>query len=50
MLWFVAAATAELRSDDGLCRSFPYRLSGVLRKSTGGWVFELFNGSEPTQP
>ena len=45
VLWFVAPATAELRSDDGTGQTLPYRLSGVLRKSTGGWVFELFNGS-----
>ena len=35
--------------DDESVQTLPYRLSGVLRKSTGGWVLELFNGSEPTQ-
>jgi len=43
-------ATAELRGDDGTVQTLPYRLSGVLRQAPGGWVFELFNGSEPTQP
>lgn len=48
ILWFVTPATAEVLSDNGATRSLTYRLSGVLREvPSTGWVFELFNGSEP---
>jgi uncharacterized protein (TIGR02246 family) len=51
VVWFVAPAVAVLISDDGPARRFdPYRLSGVLRRTGGRWLFELFNGSEPTLP
>jgi ketosteroid isomerase-like protein len=49
VVWFVAPGAAVLTGDDGtVTRVEPYRLSGVLRATRGGWLFELFNGSEPT--
>lgn len=51
VVWFVAPGVAVLTADDGtVTRIEPYRLSGVLRRTAGGWLFELFNGSEPTLP
>jgi hypothetical protein len=51
VVWFVAPGAAVLTSDDGaVARIEPYRLSGVLRATPNGWLFELFNGSEPTVP
>ena len=49
VVWFVAPGSATIRGDDGTLMDVdPYRLSGVLRQSDGRWLFELFNGSEPT--
>ena len=51
VVWFVAPGVAESMTTDGsITRVEPYRLSGVLRRTAGGWLFELFNGSEPTLP
>ena len=51
VVWFVAPGAAVLTGDDGsVTRIDPYRLSGVLRHTGGGWLFELFNGAEPTMP
>jgi len=51
VVWFVAPGAAVLTGDDGsVTRIEPYRLSGVLRSTEQGWLFELFNGSEPTVP
>jgi ketosteroid isomerase-like protein len=51
VVWFVAPGAAVLTGDDGsVTRLEPYRLSGVLRSTADGWLFELFNGSEPTGP
>ena len=51
VVWFVAPGAAEVTMDDGpVTRIDPYRLSGVLRRCDGSWLFELFNGSEPTLP
>ena len=51
VVWFVAPGTATVRGDDGTVNVVdPYRLSGVLRQCEGTWLFELFNGSEPTLP
>jgi ketosteroid isomerase-like protein len=51
VVWFVAPGAAILTGDDGSeTRIEPYRLSGVLRSSADGWIFELFTGSEPTAP
>lgn len=49
VVWFVAPAVAQVSFDDGSVATIdPYRLSGVLRQIGDNWVFELFNGSEPT--
>ena len=51
VVWFVAPAVAVLSGDNGsVTRIDPYRLSGVLRRTGGRWLFELFNASEPTLP
>jgi hypothetical protein len=51
VVWFVAPGAAVLTADNGdVTRIDPYRLSGVLRLTDAGWLFELFNGSEPTAP
>jgi ketosteroid isomerase-like protein len=41
--WFVADAEVVL----GAHVASPYRLSGVLEKRDGRWLWLLFNGSEP---
>ena len=41
--WFVADAEVAL----GAHVASPYRLSGVLEKRGGRWLWLLFNGSEP---
>ncbi|MCA1712222.1 MAG: nuclear transport factor 2 family protein [Actinobacteria bacterium] len=49
VVWFVAPGVATLTGDDGNVQTIdPYRLSGVLRREGEQWLFELFNGSEPT--
>ncbi|MCU1672664.1 MAG: hypothetical protein JWN77_777 [Frankiales bacterium] len=49
VVWFVAPGVARLTGDDGSVQTIdPYRLSGVLRRVGEQWLFELFNGSEPT--
>jgi ketosteroid isomerase-like protein len=41
-------ATAEVRTKLGRRETVtPYRLSAVLEKKGDGWLFVLFNGSEP---
>ena len=41
--WFVADAEVTV----GPHVASPYRLSGVLEKRNGRWLWRLFNGSEP---
>jgi ketosteroid isomerase-like protein len=41
--WFVADAEVEA----GGIRVAPYRVSGVLVRRDGRWLWKLFNGSEP---
>lgn len=49
LAWFVAPGRARWTGDDGAISEFePCRLSGVLRRIGSDWMFELFNGSEPT--
>ena len=51
VVWFVAPGTAVITAADGSTTDVePYRISGVLRQVDGTWLFELFNGSEPTVP
>jgi ketosteroid isomerase-like protein len=51
VVWFVAPGAEIVTDDDGsVTRVEPYRLSGVLRSTPEGWLYELFNGSEPTAP
>jgi uncharacterized protein (TIGR02246 family) len=52
VVWFVAAGTGVLTTPDGraVTAADPYRLSGVLRRTQGRWLFALFNGSEPQVP
>lgn len=51
VVWFVAPGTAVITGEDGVTTDVePYRISGVLRLVDGAWLFELFNGSEPTVP
>ena len=41
--WFTADAEVTV----GGVRISPYRLTGVLEKQDGRWLWRLFNGSEP---
>lgn len=41
--WFTADAEVTI----GAARISPYRLTGVLEKRNGRWLWMLFNGSEP---
>lgn len=46
--WLFAAGHFVLRSEDGERRG-PYRLTGVLRRHGGKWLWLHFHGSEPAQ-
>ncbi len=52
VVWFVASGTSVFTSPGGTAKTVadPYRLSGVLRRTQGRWLFALFNGSEPQVP
>jgi uncharacterized protein (TIGR02246 family) len=52
VMWFVASGTCVLTAPDGraVIAADPYRLSGVLRRTQGRWLFALFNGSVPDEP
>jgi uncharacterized protein (TIGR02246 family) len=52
VVWFVASGTCVFTHADGtqVTVADPYRLSGVLRRTQGRWLFALFNGSEPQLP
>ncbi len=41
--WFTSAATVRI----GGTAVSPYRLTGVLERRDGRWLWALFNGSEP---
>lgn len=46
--WFVGPAVLHLLDELGGEQVCPYRLSGVLTRSPNqGWLFSMFNGSEP---
>ena len=49
VVWFVAPGTCVFIRADGssITAADPYRISGVLRRTQGRWLFALFNGSEP---
>lgn len=47
VLWFVASTEAVLTYPEGLVERLPFQLSGTLSRSRQGWVFELFNGTQP---
>jgi uncharacterized protein (TIGR02246 family) len=49
VVWFAAVGTCVLTAPDGraVTAADPYRISGVLRRTQGRWLFALFNGSEP---
>lgn len=49
VVWFVAPGVFFATAPDGrkVRGADPYRLSGVLRRTEGRWLFALFNGSEP---
>jgi hypothetical protein len=47
-IWFVGPATLRVLDDAGGEQAYPYRLSGVLTfRADQGWLFSMFNGSEP---
>ena len=52
VVWFAASGTCVFTRADGssLVAADPYRISGVLRRTQGRWLFALFNGSEPQIP
>jgi uncharacterized protein (TIGR02246 family) len=52
VVWFVASGTFVVTAPDGrsVTAADPYRLSGVLRRTQGRWLFAVFNGSEPQRP
>ena len=47
--WFAASGTCVYTRPDGssVTAADLYRISGVLRRTQGRWLFALFNGSEP---
>ena len=47
VLWFGAATEAVLDYPEGLQERLPFQLSGTLSRSPEGWLFELFNGTQP---
>jgi uncharacterized protein (TIGR02246 family) len=49
VVWFVAPGTCVFTKPDGssVTAADPYRISGVLRRTQGRWLFAVFNGSEP---
>lgn len=47
VLWFVAATEAVLTYPEALVERLPFQLSGTLSRGRRGWVFELFNGTQP---
>ena len=52
VVWFSASGTCVYTRPDGstMTAADPYRLSGVLRRTQGRWLFALFDGSEPQTP
>ena len=52
VVWFVAPGTCVFTRPDGstVTAADPYRISGVLRRTQGRWLFAVFNGSEPQVP
>jgi uncharacterized protein (TIGR02246 family) len=52
VVWFVVVGTCVFTHADGtaVTAADPYRLSGVLRRTQGRWLFAVFNGSEPQVP
>ena len=49
VVWFVAPGTCIYIRPDGssVTAADPYRISGVLRRTQGRWLFALFSGAEP---
>ena len=45
--WFAGEGTYHLSTDD---EAHPYRLTGVLERRGGLWLWQLFSGSEPAKP
>lgn len=43
--WFAGEGTYRL--SDGSTDPMPYRLTGVLERREGQWLWQLFSGSEP---
>ena len=52
VVWFAASGACVSTAPDGppVTVADPYRISGVLRRTQGRWLFALFNGSAPPQP
>jgi uncharacterized protein (TIGR02246 family) len=52
VVWFAASGTCVITALDGRAKTAadPYRITGVLRRTQGRWLFALFNGSEPQPP
>jgi hypothetical protein len=42
--WFAGEGTYRLSTEEG---EHPYRLTGVLERRSGRWLWQLFSGSEP---
>jgi ketosteroid isomerase-like protein len=58
LAWLHARGTGTVHTDqpravdggaDGTAETFPYRLSGVLRRGRTGWRWVLIHGAEPTR-
>jgi ketosteroid isomerase-like protein len=45
--WFTSGAVVQVSSSGA---RLPYRLTGVLVRREGKWLWALFNGSEPLPP
>ena len=52
VVWFAASGTCVVTKPDGraITVADPYRISAVLRRTQGRWLFALFDGSEPQLP
>ena len=46
LCWFFAEGVVVTTGEEGQTRS-PYRLSGVLKRVQGRWMWHQFHGSEP---
>ena len=44
--WFSASVEARMSPSE----SVPYRITGILVRRSGRWLWQLYHGAEPTEP